>query len=88
MSELEKLPTEILEQIFFGCWNLSLPACSPVIGGKLSSVAVYNKIIIAAFGPLWDGWYGQLLDPSLDLDYSGNSSLQVSLDIIAKPGIC
>ncbi|TGO47137.1 hypothetical protein BOTNAR_0541g00050 [Botryotinia narcissicola] len=79
MSELEKLPTEILEQIFFGCWNLSLPACSPVIGGKLSSVAVYNKIIIAAFGPLWDKWYGQLLDPSLDLDHSGNSSLQSTI---------
>ncbi|TGO75120.1 hypothetical protein BELL_0233g00100 [Botrytis elliptica] len=79
MSELEKLPTEILEQIFFGCWNLSLPACSPVIGGKLSSVAVYNKIIIAAFGPVWDKWYGQLLDPSLDLDYSGNSNLQSTI---------
>ncbi|TGO28531.1 hypothetical protein BPAE_0026g00210 [Botrytis paeoniae] len=79
MSELEKLPTEILEQIFFGCWNLSLPACSPVIGGKLSSVAVYNKIIIAAFGPVWDKWYGQLLDPGLDLDYSGNSSLQSTI---------
>ncbi|KAF5872962.1 putative inner membrane magnesium transporter mrs2 protein [Botrytis fragariae] len=79
MSELERLPTEILEQIFFGCWNLSLPACSPVIGGKLSSVAVYNKIIIAAFGPVWDKWYGQLLDPRLDLDYSGNSSLQSTI---------
>ncbi|TGO48132.1 hypothetical protein BCON_0250g00050 [Botryotinia convoluta] len=79
MSELEKLPTEILEHIFFGCWNLSLPACSPVIGGKLSSVAVYNKIIIAAFGPVWDKWYGQLLDPGLDLDYSGNSNLQSTI---------
>ncbi|TGO88703.1 hypothetical protein BPOR_0146g00060 [Botrytis porri] len=79
MSELEKLPTEILEQIFFGCWNLSLPACSPVIGGKLSSAAVYNKIIITAFGPVWDRWYGQLLDPGLDLDYSGNSSLQSTI---------
>ncbi|KAM0140574.1 hypothetical protein ACHAO1_002258 [Botrytis cinerea] len=79
MSQLERLPTEILEQIFFGCWNLSLPACSPVIGGKLSSVAVYNKIIIAAFGPVWDEWYGQLLDPALDLDYGGNSSLQSTI---------
>lgn len=59
MSDLEKLPTEILETIFLFCLNLDLPNASPVIAGKLSSAMVYNKTIVAAFGPTWERWHGR-----------------------------
>ncbi|QSZ36590.1 hypothetical protein DSL72_006470 [Monilinia vaccinii-corymbosi] len=73
MSQLEKLPTELLETIFLYCLNLSLPACSPVIGGKLSSEIVYSKTIIAAFDLIWDGWYGKIIDPYLQKNYASIS---------------
>ncbi|RAL65989.1 hypothetical protein DID88_005650 [Monilinia fructigena] len=80
MSQLEKLPTELLETIFLYCLNLSLPACSPVIGGKLSSETVYSKTIIAAFDPIWDEWYGKIINPDLERDYTGmDSSLQSAI---------
>ena len=90
MSQLERLPTELLENIFLYCLNLSLPACSPIIGGKLSSEAIYNKTVVAAFHPTWDTWYGKTtdLDPrqsSLDeLDVVGNDSLQVGLAAMSE----
>lgn len=84
MSQLEKLPIEILENIFLYCLNLSLPACSPVIGSKLSSDAVYRKTIIATFDSVWDEWYGRMIDPDLEMGYTGDSSLQVSLDHIHR----
>lgn len=59
MSDLEKVPVEILETIFLFCLNLNLPNASPVISGKLSSSIVYNKTIIAAFGPTWEMWHGR-----------------------------
>ncbi|KAB8294966.1 hypothetical protein EYC80_006919 [Monilinia laxa] len=80
MSQLEKLPTELLETIFLYCLNLSLPACSPVIGGKLSSEPVYSKTIIAAFDPIWDEWYGKIINPDLEKGYTGiDSSLQSAI---------
>ncbi len=53
MSDLEKLPVELLEKVFLFCMNPDLPRSSPVIAGKLSSSVVYTKTIIAAFGPSW-----------------------------------
>lgn len=53
-SNLEKLPTELLEEVFFYCMNLNLPRSSPVIGGKLSSQALYYRLTLIAFGPTWD----------------------------------
>ncbi|KAE8440571.1 hypothetical protein EG329_007229 [Mollisiaceae sp. DMI_Dod_QoI] len=57
MSNLEKLPTEILETVFLFCLNFDLPKASPVIAGKLSSPIVYNKTILASFGPTWERWH-------------------------------
>ncbi|CZR51543.1 uncharacterized protein PAC_01420 [Phialocephala subalpina] len=59
MSDLEKLPTEILETVFLFCLNLDLPKASPIIAAKLSSQIVYNKTILTAFGPTWERWHGR-----------------------------
>ncbi|KUJ23528.1 uncharacterized protein LY89DRAFT_635836 [Mollisia scopiformis] len=59
MSDLEKLPTEILEVIFLFCLNINLPNASPVIAGKLSSPIIYNKTLLAAFGPTWASSHGR-----------------------------
>lgn len=59
MSNLEKLPTELLEKVFLFCMNLQLPRASPVIAGKLSSEIVYLHTIMSAFGPTWDRWHGR-----------------------------
>ncbi len=59
MSLLERLPTEILENVFLYCLNLGLPRASPVIAGKLSSEIVYSHTIISALGPTWEKWHGR-----------------------------
>ena len=59
MSNLEKLPTELLVDIFLYSMNVHLPRSSPVIGGKLTNELVYIRTVIAAFGPTWDAGYGQ-----------------------------
>lgn len=64
MSQLERLPTELLEDVFFYCLNISLPRSSPVIAGKLSSSSVYTKIVDVAFHPTWDSYYGLKRTPN------------------------
>lgn len=64
MSQLEKLPVELLEDVFFYCLNVSLPKASPVIAGKLSSSSVYTKIIDIAFQPTWEVCYGMKRTPN------------------------
>jgi hypothetical protein len=59
MSNLEKLPTELLLEVFLYSLNLNLPRCSPVIGGKLTSDLVYTQLIAAGFGPTWEDGYGK-----------------------------
>lgn len=58
MSNLEKLPTELLVEIFLYCMNIDLPRSSPVIGGKLTSELIYIRTVIEAFGPTWNEEYG------------------------------
>ena len=55
MSSLGRLPTELLEKIFLYSLNMELPRSSPVLGGKLSSAAVYKELIAEAFVPTWSG---------------------------------
>jgi hypothetical protein len=73
MSNLEKLPTELLVEIFLCCMNIDLPRASPVICGKLMSELVYTRAIIAAFGPTWDKGYGNYIlrqpNQHLSLDF-------------------
>jgi hypothetical protein len=86
MSNLEKLPVELLEKVFLSCMNLELPRSSPVIAGKLSSDIVYLHTILAAFSPTWDTWHArgglQWVEPGEDdgitCIFDGDHKLQVS----------
>ena len=49
-SQLELLPTELLEIIFFYCLNISLPQASPVIGQKLASLYVKSRLVLQVLG--------------------------------------
>lgn len=49
LSPLERLPTEILEIIFFDCLNLSLPRASLILGSTLSSFHVKAHLFEIAF---------------------------------------
>lgn len=59
MSHLEKVPTELLVEIFLYSMNMDLPRSSPVIGAKLSSELIYTRTVIAAFGSTWHDGYGE-----------------------------
>jgi hypothetical protein len=56
MSQLERLPTELLEKVYLFAMNINLPRASPIIGGKLSSEIIYLKTIAAAFNYTWQFW--------------------------------
>jgi hypothetical protein len=77
MSDLERLPVELLEKIFLFCMNLDLPRSSPVIGGKLSSEIIYSHTLINAFGPTWNESFVQTFRRFLDEDPAGDPLLQV-----------
>ncbi|KAH8684558.1 hypothetical protein BGZ60DRAFT_397826 [Tricladium varicosporioides] len=55
---LEKLPTELMREIYFLSMNLSLPRSSSIIGSVLSSESVYSWTIDFAFATLWGKWHG------------------------------
>ena len=57
-SCLERLPTELLEIIFFQCLNLNLPLASPLLSAALSSFHVKSRLLFKAFE---SGPYGGLL---------------------------
>lgn len=89
MSNLEKLPTELLVDIFLYCMNIDLPRSSPVIGGKLTSELVYTRTVVAAFSPTWEAGYGKacpddyglsgfLGEPDTPKRGEGDGALQVS----------
>ncbi|KXH31698.1 hypothetical protein CSIM01_08648 [Colletotrichum simmondsii] len=54
----QNFPLEIAEHIFILSENLNLPRCSPRIGALLSGRSTLVNIIIAAFHPTWDCWFG------------------------------
>jgi hypothetical protein len=76
MSSLERLPTELLQEIFLYWVNLDFPRSSPVIGGKLSSELVYTQTILAAFEDTWETYY-RTEKSEISVPLSGNHSLQV-----------
>lgn len=77
LSSLEKLPTELLENVFLYCLNLDLPRSSPVIAVKLSSEPIYTRTIMAAFDHTWENCYDDELAIKYELDQS-NAALQAS----------
>jgi hypothetical protein len=56
MSQLEKLPVELLQKVYLFALNINLPRASPILGAKLTSDLIYHKTILAAFRPTWDYW--------------------------------
>ena len=46
MAPLERLPTEVLEDIFLYHLNISLPQASPIIGNKLASKHVKTQVVL------------------------------------------
>lgn len=56
LSSLERLPTELLENIFFQCLNINLPRASPVLSCALSSFHVKSQLLFRAFSS--DQGYG------------------------------
>ncbi len=49
LRPLERLPTELLESIFFLCLNISLPQASPIIGQALASTHVKSQLVLRVF---------------------------------------
>ncbi len=66
---IEQLPTEIIERIFLMSENLDLPRSSLRIGYLLSARPFLKELILAAFAPTWDVWFG--CDPLLVQSYTG-----------------
>lgn len=57
-APLEQLPPEVLQQIFLMSENLSFPRSSLRIGRLLSARTFLLELIVAAFRPAWDVWFG------------------------------
>lgn len=55
---IEQLPLEILERIFLFSGNLSLPRSSLRIGYNLSGRSFRLELLVSAFAPTWDVWFG------------------------------
>ncbi|KAF6834275.1 actin cortical patch protein [Colletotrichum plurivorum] len=59
ISYLEReLPLEVVERIFLLSENLNFPRCNPRIGALLSSRSTLINLVINAFHPTWDCWFG------------------------------
>lgn len=55
---VEQLPPEILERIFSMSENLNFPRSSLRIGYMLSARTFLLQLIVDAFSPTWDMWFG------------------------------
>ncbi|KAI2615360.1 hypothetical protein GGR54DRAFT_642383 [Hypoxylon sp. NC1633] len=61
-SYLEKLPLEVLENIFWMSGNINLPRASPRVGRMLSGRPTLRETFITAFVPTWDAWFNIVRD--------------------------
>ncbi|KAK3363520.1 hypothetical protein B0T25DRAFT_492352 [Lasiosphaeria hispida] len=57
-APIEQLPPEIIERIFHASQNLAFPRCSLRIGRLLSARTFLLELVVVAFGPTWDVWFG------------------------------
>lgn len=48
-SYLEQLPNELIQHIFFHCFEVNLPRCSLRLAKALSTNAIYNTLILFAY---------------------------------------
>jgi len=68
-ASIERLPLEILEMILLRSENVNFPKSSQRIGRIMSNSSVYVQLILTAFGPTWDVWFGVL--PTAVHSYGG-----------------
>lgn len=59
---IEQLPTEILEHIAILSQNLNFPRSSLRIGRILSNKSFLTELVVGAFAPTWDLWFGRTVD--------------------------
>lgn len=64
LSPLERIPTEILELIFFQCLNLNLPLASSNLGSALSSFYLKSRLFFMAFSSDHFSYYDFKLEHS------------------------
>ncbi|KAK0633295.1 hypothetical protein B0T14DRAFT_491495 [Immersiella caudata] len=57
-APIERLPKEILEMILLWSENLNFPKASHRIGCVLSGESTFTRVVLSAFGPTWDLWFG------------------------------
>lgn len=57
-ATIEQLPNEILERIAVMSENLNFMRSSARIGLRLSNHSFRLELMISAFGPTWDQWFG------------------------------
>ncbi|KAK3694019.1 hypothetical protein B0T22DRAFT_451426 [Podospora appendiculata] len=57
-ARIEQLPVEILERISLVSENLNFPRSSLRIGYYLSHASFLSELIVDAFAPTWDVWFG------------------------------
>jgi hypothetical protein len=57
-APIEQLPKEILEMILLWSRNVNFPKASHRIGCVLSGESTLMQVVLSAFGPTWDVWFG------------------------------
>ncbi|RMD44568.1 hypothetical protein DV735_g607, partial [Chaetothyriales sp. CBS 134920] len=80
LSSLEKLPLEVIQQIFFLCLETNLPNASLVLSKALSHESIYRAVILFAYFDYTDGLSLEpelfLPAPFYELDYWNRCRLQ------------
>jgi len=54
----DRLPLEVLERIFLMSENVNFARATPRLGWMLSNRNLLLELLITAFGPTWDNWFG------------------------------
>lgn len=85
MSSFEKLPTEVLENIFLFSMNLGLPRSSPVLAGRLSSNYIYIQTIMRVFSKSWRANFYDALSLEKEADTEADSEVSTAYITILKP---
>jgi hypothetical protein len=59
-APIEQLPKEILEMVLLCSQNVYFPKASHRIGCVLSGESTLMRVVLSAFEPTWDVWFGAL----------------------------
>ncbi|KAK3935603.1 hypothetical protein QBC46DRAFT_46060 [Diplogelasinospora grovesii] len=91
LAPIERLPTEILQRIFLLSENLSFPRSSLHVGLLLSPKSFLTELVVYAFSPTWDVWFGCPVEGVVS--YTGwhedetriGGDLTLQSDVLASP---